>query len=168
MVIAFTLFGVLQGLNGAINKAVAASHADRLVCGQPPALWYCVAHRHHASTVQTTPGVIASTYRYYLGATRQKPEHPVPIIATDLSTYLPINPELKVNPTADHGIQQQQDGHIVGVETARKYHRQIGRRIVLQSLPKKDGSPDWPFDIIGTYVYSEEQKSSVLLIANYH
>ncbi len=45
---------------------------------------------------------------------------------------------------------------IVGVETARKYHWQIGQRVVLQSIPKKDGSPDWTFDIVGTYVNSED------------
>jgi putative ABC transport system permease protein len=167
VVIAFTLFGVLQGLNGAINKAVAASHADRLYVGSrqrfgtplPIAIM---------STVQTTPGVIASTYRSFLGATWQKPDQPVPVLATDVASFLAIYPEFQVSPAAGQGMKQQQDGAIVGVETARKYHWQIGQRVVLQSIPKKDGSPDWTFDIVGTYVNSEDPKSSDLLIANYH
>ncbi len=167
VVIAFTLFGVLQGLNGAINKAVAASHADRLYVGSRQRFGTALPIAI-MSTVQTTPGVIASTYRSFLGATWQKPDQPVPILATDVSSFLPIYPEFQVTPTAAQGMQQQQDGAIVGVETARKYHWQIGQRIVLQSIPKKDGSPDWPFDIIGTYVNSEDPKSSDLLIANYH
>jgi putative ABC transport system permease protein len=166
VVIAFTLFGVLQGVNGAINKAVSASHADRLYVGSrqrfgtplPIAIM---------STVQTTPGVIASTYRSFLGATWQKPDQPVPILATEVASFLAIYPEMQVSAAAAQGMRQQQDGAIVGVETARKYHWQIGQRIVLQSIPKKDGSPDWTFDIVGTYVNSEDPKSSDLLIANY-
>ncbi len=166
VVIAFTLFGVLQGLNGAINKAVAASHADRLYVGSrqrfgtplPIAIM---------STVQTTPGVMASTYRSFLGATWQKPDQPVPVLATDVASFLAIYPEFQVSPAAGQGMKEQQDGAIVGVETARKYHWQIGQRVVLQSIPKKDGSPDWTFDIVATYVNSEDPKSSDLLIANY-
>ncbi len=167
VVIAFTLFGVLQGLNGAINKAVAASHADRMYVGSrtrfgtplPIAIMSTIAH---------TPGVLESTYRFGLGATWQKPDQQIPILATEVASFLDIYPEVVVSPAARQGMTQQQDGAIVGVVTMRKYHWQIGQRIVLQSLPKKDGSPDWTFDIVGTYENAEEPESAVLLIANYH
>jgi putative ABC transport system permease protein len=167
VVIAFTLFGVLQGLNGAINKAVAATHADRLYVGSrqrfgtplPIAIM---------STVQSTPGIIASASRFQFGATWQKPDQQVPILATDVDSFLAVYPEWAVAPAARSAMKQQQDGAIVGVATMSKYHWQVGQRIVVQSLPKKDGSPDWTFDIVGTYVSADDPDSSPLLLTNYH
>jgi putative ABC transport system permease protein len=167
VVIAFTLFGVLQGLNGAINKAVAATHADRLYVGSrqrfgtplPIAIM---------STVQSTPGVIAAASRFQFGGTWQKPNQQVPILATDMDAFLSVYPELQVAPAARRAMKQLQDGAIVGEETMRKYHWQIGQRVVLQSLMKKDGSADWTFDIVGTYVSADDPDSSPLIMANYH
>ena len=167
VVIAFTLFGVLQGLNGAINKAVSATHGDRLYVGSrlrfgsplPIAIM---------STVQSTPGVIASTYRFQFGATWQKPDQGVPILATDIGSFLSVYPELAVSSAARQQMKQLQDGAIVGVETLNKYHWQIGQRVVLQGLPKKDGSPDWTFDIVGSYVNADDPDSTRSLLANYH
>jgi putative ABC transport system permease protein len=166
VVIAFTLFGVLQGLNGAINKAVSSTHADRLYVGSrlrfgsplPIAVM---------STVQSTHGVVASTYRFQFGATWQKPDQGVPILATDIDSFLNLYPELQVTPAGRLGMKQLQDGAIVGMETLRKYHWQVGQRIVFQGLTKKDGSPDWTFDIVGTYVSADDPEQSPLLMANY-
>ncbi|HEY6453774.1 MAG TPA: ABC transporter permease [Steroidobacteraceae bacterium] len=167
VVIAFTLFGVLQGLNGAINKVVAATHADRLYVGSrqrfgtplPIAVM---------STVQSTPGVIAAAARFQFGATWQKPDQQVPIMATDIDAFLAVYPELQVAPAARRAIKQLQDGVIVGEATMTKYHWKVGQRIVVQSIAKKDGSPDWTFDIVGTYLNGDDPDSSQLLMANYH
>jgi putative ABC transport system permease protein len=167
VVIAFTLFGVLQGLNGAIDKAVASTHADRLYVGSrqrfgtplPIAIM---------STVQSAPGVIASAARFQFGATWQKPDQQVPILATDIDAFLSVYPELQVAPAARRAMKELQDGAIVGIETMRKYHWQIGQRIVVQSLPKKDGSSNWTFDIVGTYISADDPDSSPLIMANYH
>jgi putative ABC transport system permease protein len=166
VVIAFTLFGTLQGLNGAINKAVNATHADRLYVGSrlrfgsplPIAVM---------STVQSTPGVIAAAPRFQFGASWQKPDQGVPIVATDVDTFLSIYPEWQVAAAARLGMKQLQDGVIVGVTTLNTYHWQVGQRIVVQALAKKDGSPDWTFEIVGTYTDSEDENQSELLLANY-
>jgi putative ABC transport system permease protein len=166
VVIAFTLFGVLQGLNGAINQAIAATHADRLYVGSrlrfgsplPISIM---------TTVQSTPGVIASTYRFVFGGAWQKPDQGVAVVATDIDSYLSVFPEWEVTPAARAAMKQLQDGAIVGTETMRKYQWQVGQRVVLQSLPKKNGSPDWTFDIVGTYTNSDDPQSSQALLANY-
>jgi putative ABC transport system permease protein len=167
VVIAFTLFGVLQGLNGAVNQAIAATHADRLYVGSrlrfgsplPIAIM---------STVSHAPGVIASTYRFGFGATWQKPDQGVAVNATDIDSFLSVYPELEVTPaTARRAMKQLQDGVIVGAETLRKFHWQVGQRIVLQGLQQKNGSPDWTFDIVGTYVNSDDSQNSNAVLANY-
>ena len=167
VVIAFTLFGVLQGLNGAINKAISATHADRMYVGSrlrfgtplPVAIM---------STVQSTPGVVASTYRFQFGGTWQKPDQSVPVAAVDFDGFLSVFPEIVVTPaSARQAMKQIQTGAVVGVETLRKYHWQIGQRVVIQALQKKDGSKDWPFDIVGSYVSADDPDNSLLMLVNY-
>jgi len=167
VLIAFTLFGVLQGLTGAINQAVSASHADRLYVGSRLRLGSPLPIAIMA-TVRSTPGVIASTYRFVFGATWQKPTQGVAVIATDFDSFLSVYPELEVAPAARRALKQQQDGVIVGAETLRKYHWQVGQRIVLQGLPQKNGSPNWTFDILGTYVNSDDPQNSTAILASYH
>ena len=166
VVIAFTLFGVLQGLNGAINKAVAATHADRLYVGSrqrfgtplPIAIM---------STVQSTPGVIASAARFQFGGTWQKPDQQVPILATDVDSFLAVYPEWAVAPAAARSAMKQlQDGVIVGAVTMAKYHWQVGQRIVVQSIVKKDGSPNWTFDNVGSYVNGDDADAAQVIMAN--
>ncbi|HEY4338723.1 MAG TPA: ABC transporter permease [Steroidobacteraceae bacterium] len=167
VVIAFTLFGVLQGLNGAINKAVDATHADRLYVGSrqrfgtplPIAVM---------STVQSTPGVIAAAPRFQFGATWQKPDQQVPVMGTDIDAFLSVYPEFQPSSGSREAMKRLQDGAIVGVETMNKYHWQVGQRIIVQSLMKKDGTPNWTFDIVGSYVNTDDPKAAQLIMANYH
>jgi putative ABC transport system permease protein len=69
-------------------------------------------------------------------------------------------------------MKQIQDGVIVGVGTMRKYGWKIGQRVTLQSPPqlkRTDGTNNWTFDIVGTWVDTEEanEDNDQVLIANY-
>ncbi|HTV51779.1 MAG TPA: ABC transporter permease [Steroidobacteraceae bacterium] len=167
VVIAFTLFGVLQGLNSGIKHAVAASHADRLYVSSRLRLGAPLPISILAP-LKTTPGIVQTTYRYQFGATYQKVTQGVPILATDIESFLEIYPELQVDPAAIQRMKQTQDGAIVGTETMSKYGWKIGQRVTLQSpLQRKDGTGNWSFEIVGTYVNQQEPDSSVLIMTNY-
>jgi putative ABC transport system permease protein len=119
------------------------------------------------TTVRSTPGVVAAAPRFQFGSSWQKPDQGVPILATDIDTFLSIYPELQVTPAGRLGIRQLQDGALVGVVMMRKYHWQVGQHIVVQGLQKKDGSSDWAFDIVGTYEDTETPDAADLMFANY-
>ena len=167
VVIAFTLFGTLQGLNSAIKQAVDATHADRLYVGSRLRLGAPLPISI-LSRVQSTPGVTASTFRFQFGATYQKATQGVPILATDVESFLAMYPEVQVKPSQAQAMKGTQDGVIVGVESMSKYGWKVGQHITLQSpLPRKNGSRDWTFEIVGTYENREQTDAAVLLIANY-
>ena len=168
VVIAFTLFGVLQGLNTAIKQAVASTHADRLYTGSrlrfgTPLPFSMVAR------LEATPGVTGVSYRFMFGGSYQKATQNVPIAATDLESYLSMYPELRSEPAqALQELARTQDGVIVGVVTMSKYGWKVGQRITLQApLPRKNGSRDWPFQILGTYHDTEHPDQAVVILANY-
>lgn len=166
--IAFTLFGVLQGLNGAIKQAVASSHADRLYVGSRLRFGTPLPMSMMAR-LQSTPGVVGTSYRFMFGGSYQKATQNVPIAATDVDTFLSMYPEVRAEPAdVRERMRQTQDGAIVGGVTMRKYGWKVGQRITLQApLPRKTGSRDWTFQIVGTNENTEQPDSAIVIIANY-
>ena len=168
VVIAFTLFGTLQGLNSAIKQVVNSTHADRLYVGSrlrfgTPLPISIVAR------LQATPGVIGTSYRFAFGGSYQKATQNVPIMGTDVESLISMYPELRSEPKQVlQQLKQTQDGAIVGLMTMRKYGWKVGQRITLQSpLPQKNGSRDWAFQILGTYENTEQPDQALLILANY-
>jgi putative ABC transport system permease protein len=169
VVIAFALFGVLQGLAGAVKHAIASTHADRLYVGSKVNIGLPLPIAIIA-WLKTVPGVVGVAPRYQFGAHYQRPEQGIPILATDVDSYLAIYTEDEVDPTQRRAMQQIQDGAIVGIGTLHKYGWKVGQRITLQSpLTRMDGTGNWTFDIVGTWKDSgaENEDDSQLLITHY-
>ncbi len=171
VIIAFALFGVLQGLVKAVDHAIAAAHADRLYVASKMNLGFPLPISI-VEWVKTVPGVIGAAPRAGFGASYQRPEQGVPIVATDVDAFLSVYPEDKVDPAQQRAMRQIQDGAIVGIGTMHKYGWKVGQRVTLQSPPqvkRKDGTNNWTFDILGTWVNSEgdSEDDSQALISNY-
>jgi len=169
VIIAFTLFGVLQGLSSGVRHAIASTHADRLYVGNKLRLGMPVPIAI-VEWLKTVPGVVGIAYRYQFGASYQRPEQGVPICATDVDAFLAMYPEDKVDPAQQVAMRQIQDGVIVGIGTMHKYGWKVGQRVTLQSpLIRKDGTGNWTFDILGTWKDSEQpnEDDSQLLITHY-
>src|SRR6516165_8028872 len=89
--VAFTLFGVLQGLDTGIKQAIARAHANRMYVLSrvssgdllPLAL---------LSEIQRVPGVVAVTYESGLGGIYQKPDQQIGASAVDAATFARIFP----------------------------------------------------------------------------
>jgi len=167
VIIAFTLFGVLQGLNSGIQHAVDATHANRLYVssklrvGDP--LPISVMQR-----LETAPGVKLAAPMFQFAGQYQKPGQAMVVIATYPAAFIGMRPEFVVDPKQLEALTNTRSGVIVGVETTRRYGIQIGQRITLKSpLKKKDGSSDWAFDVVGTYENTDTPDSAIALIVNY-
>jgi len=168
VIIAFTLFGALQGLNGAIKQTVASSHADRLYVGSRLRFGTPLPISIMAR-LQSPSGVIGTTYRFSFGGSYQRATQSFPIAGTDVDSFLSMYPEYKCEPAnVREEMKRTQDGALVGAETMRKYGWKIGQRVTLQSpLPRKTGSHDWSFQIVGSYVNTDVPDQSLLIITNY-
>jgi putative ABC transport system permease protein len=168
VIIAFTLFGVLQGLSSAVQHILDKTHGDRLYVSNRLRFGFPLPISL-VERLKSTPGVVSAVYQFRFGGTYQRSDQPVPVTATDVEAYLLMFPELQVQqPQAAQAMKQTRDGVLVGGETLRKYGWRVGQRITLQSpLPQKNGSRDWTFEILGSYENTELPDQSVVLVANY-
>ncbi|HLJ22257.1 MAG TPA: FtsX-like permease family protein [Stellaceae bacterium] len=167
VIIAFTLFGVLQGLDTGIKQAVAKAHADRLyvlsrVSGGdllPAAL---------LSEIQKVPGVLAVTYQGGMGGTYQNLDQQVAANAVDAGSFARIFPEVVIPRAQLEALVNTRTGALVGEELARRYGWKIGQRIPLESpLAQRDGSREWHFDVVGFFSVPEQTDRANYLIINY-
>jgi len=171
VIIAFALFGVLQGLVSAVNYAISSTHADRLYVGSNLNLGFQLPIAM-VEWLKTVPGVVEVAPRFGFGGAYQRPEQVVPGIATDVDGFLAIYPENKVDPAQLLAMRQIQDGAIVGIGTIHQYGWKVGQRVTLQFPPemkRTDGTNDWTFDIVGTWVDREgaSEDDSQFLITHY-
>jgi putative ABC transport system permease protein len=163
----FALFGVLQGLNTGIKQAIARTHADRLYVASSVSLSDPLPLAH-LTRLQAVPGVKGVSYRIGFGGTYQHPTQFVPGFATDVPSFFAMFDEIDVPQAQIAALASTRTGAIVGKVIADRYGWQVGDRIVIQGpTPKRDGSRDWPLDIVGIYTQTLQPESAIALIANY-
>jgi putative ABC transport system permease protein len=165
--IAFTLFGVLQGLNTGIKQAIAKAHADRMyvlsrVSGGdalPLSL---------LSEIQRVPGVVAVSFQSGLGGIYQNPDQQIFASAWDTASFARIFREIVIPPLQLEALVHTRTGAVVGELLMRRYGWKIGQRIPIQSpLTQRNGSRDWSFDIVGTFTNPDDPDRANYLIINY-
>jgi putative ABC transport system permease protein len=165
--VAFTLFGVLQGLDSGIKQAIAKSHADRMYVlsrvsrgdSLPVAL---------LSQIQRVPGVVTVSYESGLGGIYQNPDQQIAANAVDAATFARIFREIVIPPDQLQALANARTGAIVGDQLARRYGWRIGQRIPIQSpLLQRDGSATWSFDIVGVFTQPDDPDQANYLLVNY-
>ncbi len=165
--IAFTLFGVLQGVDTGINQAISKTHANRMYVlsrvSSGDLLPFALL-----SEIQRVPGVAAVTYQSGFGGNYQNPDQQVGANAVDVASFAHIFPEVVIPPAQLEALGRTRSGAVVGDELARRYGWKIGQRIPVQSpLAQRNGSRDWSFDIVGFFTQSEDPERANYLIINY-
>jgi putative ABC transport system permease protein len=165
--VAFTLFGVLQGLDTGIKQAIAKAHANRMYVLSrvssgdllPLAL---------LSEIQRVPGVVVVTYESGLGGIYQNPDQQIGASAVDPASFARIFPEIVIPPRELEALVRTRTGALVGEQLAQRYGWKVGEHIPLQSpLAQRDGSRDWTFDIVGFFQEPDDPDRANFLIVNY-
>jgi putative ABC transport system permease protein len=167
VIVAFTLFGVLQGLDTGIKQAIARSHANRM---------YVLSRVSSGdvlpfgllSEIQRVPGVVAVTYETSIGGTYQNPDQQIGVDGVDAASFARIFPEIVIPPSELEALVRTRAGAIVGEPLMRRYGWKIGQRIPMQSpVAQRDGSFDWSFDVVGAFTNADNPDQANYLIANY-
>jgi putative ABC transport system permease protein len=168
MASAFLLFGLLQGLNSGIKQVIAQAHANRLYVGSSVSLGDPLPISM-LGRLQAIPGVRYVSPRSAIPGIYQKAGQGVPVIGADADSYFRIYDEVQVSPEHVAALKNTRTGVIAGKAVMEKYGWKVGDRVVLQSpQPKRDGSRDWAWDIVGTYdVDQQVANSASAFIANY-
>jgi len=167
--VAFTLFGVLQGMKTGMERAVANTPAGVLyvipaVYGEPP---LPIAG---LNVLQSIPGVKAVAFNYDLITFYQKPTQPVAVLAIPpIDLMRTMLPDMFTFTAKDlEALRKTRTGILITADIGRKYGWRIGDKISLTSSTlQTNGSPDWTFDIVGTLTlhYGEE---AMWVFANYY
>jgi putative ABC transport system permease protein len=167
IVCAFTLFGLLQGLSSSVKELISNSHRNRLYVnssvGEGDPLPISMRER-----IQPIPGVQVVNERAMFGGTYQKPNEFVPVMGTRAEDFFRVLDEIRPSKNAIAEIKTKRSGALAGRAIMEKYGWKVGDRIVLQSpLPKRDGSRDWAFDIVGSFEIPIRPQDARFLVTNY-
>lgn len=165
---AFALFGLLEGLNSGIKRAIDATHGDRLYIGSSVSLGDPLPISL-LGRIRATPGVQVVAPRQGLPGTYQQPDQQVGVIATEPSAFFEIYDELRASEEAIAALENNRTGLLVGSATMERFGWKAGDRVVLQSpVPTVDGSREWAFDVVGAYdARDDNETNETALIANF-
>lgn len=167
VVAAFVLFGSLQGLNAGFDKAVVDQQLDTLITDSRvpggPAMPVAALQ-----DIENLPGVVLATQRATLIGWYQQPKNTIAVIAADVAKWFPIRPGLTVTAEQMNALLATRTGMLATPAMQSHFGWRVGDKIPLQSsLLKRDGSPHWTFDLVGTFDVADNPGKVYLAVVNY-
>lgn len=165
--VAFTLFGVLQGLKTGVDHAIAAARADLLIVHSRLS-WAELLPLGILGQIGSVPGVKEVIPVDLALGTYQNARQQVGIVAVRpdkgwLSAFT-----YTISPAYVAAFRATRTGILVRAELAKKYGWKVGDSIPLMTrVMKHDGSTDWTFDMVGTFTDSDVGGGNSNVLVNY-
>ena len=167
IMIAFLLFGLLQGVNSWLNAFGTGSDGNRLYVvsrvSQVQPLPSAYLHQ-----IEAVPGIRQSTYIAGFTGFYQEKSNTLVAFATDVKTLFVLYPDWQVAPEQLAAMSRTRAGAIVAAPLMRAFGWKIGDRIPLRtSVMKQDGNVDWNFEIVGIYDVPSTPLEANRILINY-
>jgi putative ABC transport system permease protein len=167
IMIAFLLFGLLQGINAWLNAFGTGSNANRLYVvsrvSQVQPLPSAYLHQ-----IEAVPGIRQATYIAGISGFYQEKSNNLLALATDVQKFFNLYPDWKIAPEQLATMSRTRAGAIVAAPLMRAFGWKIGDRLPLRtSVMKQDGSADWHFEIVGTYDVPTSPAEANRILVNY-
>jgi len=163
IVVAFLLFGLLQGINQSIKAGLGDSSNNRLwttsrmsaINSMPISLM---------DRMRGVKGVLSVAHLSFFGGYFQDAKNAIPAFATDVETLAKVYPELNFTQAQIAAMQSTRPGALIGRPLAKEYGWKVGDKIPLGTSiwTTKDGSNNWAFDIVGVFDPSPQFENSPL------
>jgi putative ABC transport system permease protein len=148
ILLAFALFGLLQGWASGVASTIAHIDADLLSVhprgsfGDLPLAYF--------DRIRQVPGVKIVDLANYFPVNYQKPSQHFLVIATLPRNWAQITHDVTVAPAALAAMEHTRDGAIVGGALMRKYGWKVGDLLPVESpVRQRNGSSNWTFQIVG-------------------
>ena len=167
IVIAFLLFGLLQGVNAWLSAFSTGSNTNRL---------YVVSRvsqvqplpSAYLRQIQAVPGIRRATNIAGISGYYQVKSNSLLALATDVKTFFDLYPDWRVDLKQLAAMGRTRAGAIVAAPLMRTFGWKIGDRLPLRtSVFKQDGSADWDFEIVGTYDVPSAPAEANRILVNY-
>jgi putative ABC transport system permease protein len=165
--VAFTLFGVLQGVKTGAEHAIAAARADLLIVHSRLS-WSERLPLGMLAQIRSVPGVEEVIPVDLAGAEYQKPDQQVGLVALRPDKGWRAAFTFTIAPSYVKAFRATRTGILVRAGLARKYGWKVGDRIPLMTpVAKRDGSTVWTFDVVGTFTDSDVGGGDRNVLINY-
>ncbi|NKC00778.1 MAG: FtsX-like permease family protein [Pseudomonadales bacterium] len=159
IVIAFLLFGIMNGVTAGFNDALDKMSDVRLrtISRANMAEPLPFAHYHR---VRDIDGVVAATPISIFPAYYQEQVNNVVAAGVDIETFTTVFPEVSLSDEEFSRMRTTRTGATVGATLAERYGWQVGDRIPLIGYftSLKDGSNTLMFDIVSIHNDAEEDE----------
>jgi putative ABC transport system permease protein len=152
VIVAFLLFGLLQGINLGFANVVTNLNVNRLftsnkysmVEGMPIAL---------ANRISAIPHVSGITHLTYFGGFFQDKRNAIGVFASDIQVLFKLYPEFTMPKDQLEAMQRTPNGAVITSALAKQYGWKLGDRIPIGTSiwTKKDGRNDYQFEIVGIF-----------------
>jgi len=167
IMIAFLLFGLLQGLNSWMSAFGTGSNANRLYVvsrvSQVQPLPSAYLHQ-----IEAVSGIRQATYIAGISGFYQEKSNNLLALATDAKKFFELYPDWQILPDQLAAMSRTRAGAIVAAPLMRAFGWKIGDRLPLRtSVMKQDGSGDWDFEIVGTYDVPTSPAEANRILVNY-
>lgn len=163
--LAFTLFGLLHGVNTVFQSSIDRQRLDRLIVQardiEPLPLSYL-------SQIQKIPGVDAAVQTAFLWGYYRNPPNNVFVIASEPLSWLNMWSDYRVEPERLAAFMKVKTGVLITDALRQKYGWKIGDRFTVHTEEmNKDGSTDWPFEVMGYISEREGSRTQKFGLAHY-
>jgi putative ABC transport system permease protein len=151
IVVEVLLFGTLQGIDSSFKQLVDSGRLNVLVTANPSGLPLPMSYLRQ---IEKIPGVNAVVYQSQLLGYYQSQQNILFGVAVDPAAFFDFNRQAFTIPEAElRAFTQTRTGIVITPSLAERLHWHVGDHVPFRSLQgvKKDGSPDWTFDIVGIF-----------------
>jgi putative ABC transport system permease protein len=168
IVVAFLLFGMLQGIDTSFNQLVDTGRLNVLVTTNRSGLPMPLAD---LPQIQTVPGVTAVSYSSQIIGYYQKLRNIVIGLPVDPANFFGFYSPMFTLPSDQlQAFIHTRTGIVITPSLAERFNWKIGDHVPFRALQgaKKDGSADWTFDIVGIFdTPGRPTREQPLILLNY-
>ena len=167
VIVAFLLFGLLQGVNAAFSQGVEGAHLDRLVV-QGKVSMTDQLPLAFGTRIASVPGVSGVTYGTWFGGYYQDPKNNIFSFPVDVASYFDLFPEIRLPAEQRAALAKTRTGAVIGRRLAEKYGWKIGDNIPIKSTiwTNRDGTSDWNFQVVGIFASPDDPSLEQRLFFN--
>lgn len=168
VIVAFVLFGVLHGVTAALDDVINSMSDTRLRIQSKVSLAEPLPLAYLAR-IESVKGVDGAGYYAWFGGYYQDPRNQFEVGAVDVDRLHAMFPELELKAEEAAKMRTTRNGALIGRELAAQRGWKVGDRIPLKSTVyvRKDGAPEWDFEIVGIYGYADNKIPTNSLLFNY-
>jgi putative ABC transport system permease protein len=156
--VALFLFCFLEAVLEAFNAGVNMSDASRLVIQHKESLSFNLPSSYKPSIEQIEGVKRVAGGVWFNGLSQEQlpdggnREEFFANFAMDLENYLPMYPEIKLDPEQARDLMNDRNGCILGAKIAERLRKKIGDRLVLRStIWGQPSGPLWEFNVRAIY-----------------